>query len=213
MAISKMDKMFKENFYNGTLEQGYNYFGAHIETRCRKKGVMFRVWAPNADAVSVVGDFNEWNKEAHPMKNIEGSGIWTIFLNNAKHGQAYKYNVIGCDGISRMKSDPYGVFAEKRPNTASIIYTNDNYKWNDRKWQREKQKIVHDENVAKVSIVGAGMETHAGVASTMFEALYDRQINIQMISTSEIKVSVLIDEHDADSAVKAIHDKFFPEND
>ena len=74
-------------------------------------------------------------------------------------------------------------------------------------------KVHYDDKIAKVSIVGAGMETHAGVASTMFEALYDRQINIQMISTSEIKVSVLIDERDADSAVKAIHDKFFPEND
>ena len=73
--------------------------------------------------------------------------------------------------------------------------------------------VNYDDKIAKVSIVGAGMETHAGVASTMFEALYDRQINIQMISTSEIKVSVLIDEADADLAVKAIHDKFFPDND
>ncbi|MDO4749134.1 MAG: aspartate kinase, partial [Eubacteriales bacterium] len=73
--------------------------------------------------------------------------------------------------------------------------------------------VHYDDKIAKVSIVGAGMETHAGVASTMFEALYDRQINIQMISTSEIKVSVLIDKRDADSAVEAIHEKFFPEND
>ena len=70
-------------------------------------------------------------------------------------------------------------------------------------------KILSDNNVAKVSIVGAGMESHAGVATTMFEALYDSQINIQMISTSEIKVSVLIDKKDADAAVRAIHDKFF----
>ena len=73
--------------------------------------------------------------------------------------------------------------------------------------------VHYDDKIAKISIVGAGMETHAGVASTMFEALYDRQINIQMISTSEIKVSVLIDKRDADLAVEAIHDKFFPEND
>ena len=72
-------------------------------------------------------------------------------------------------------------------------------------------EIVHDENVAKVSIVGAGMETHAGVASRMFEALYSAQVNIQMISTSEIKVSVLIDRADADRAVSAIHDAFLPE--
>ncbi len=74
------------------------------------------------------------------------------------------------------------------------------------------EKCYYDDNVAKVSIVGAGMETHAGVASKMFEALYDRQINIQMISTSEIKVSVLIDKADADKAVVAIHDKFFSAN-
>ena len=74
-------------------------------------------------------------------------------------------------------------------------------------------EVIYDDNIAKVSMVGAGMESHPGVASTMFEALYDRQINIQMISTSEIKVSVLIDKRDADLAVEAIHDKFFPEND
>ncbi len=75
----------------------------------------------------------------------------------------------------------------------------------------EYTKIVYDENVAKVSIVGAGMETHHGVAAQMFQALYEQQINIQMISTSEIKVSVLIDGKDADNAVLAIHDKFFGE--
>ena len=69
-------------------------------------------------------------------------------------------------------------------------------------------KVVHDETIAKVSIVGAGMETHPGVASKMFEALYDADINIQMISTSEIKISVLIDVDDADRAVTAVHDAF-----
>jgi len=69
--------------------------------------------------------------------------------------------------------------------------------------------VICDKKVAKVSIVGAGMETHPGVASKMFEALYSTDINIQMISTSEIKISVLIDRNDADRAVSAIHDKFF----
>ena len=69
-------------------------------------------------------------------------------------------------------------------------------------------KVVCDENVAKISIVGAGMETHPGVAAKMFEALYDASINIQMIATSEIKVSVLIDSKDADKAVQAVHDAF-----
>ena len=71
------------------------------------------------------------------------------------------------------------------------------------------KSVSADDKVAKISIVGAGMESHAGVATKMFEALYDAQINIRMISTSEIKVSVLIDEKDADAAVAAIHSKFF----
>ena len=73
------------------------------------------------------------------------------------------------------------------------------------------QNVLYDDKVAKISIVGSGMESHAGVATKMFEALYDNQINIQMISTSEIKVSVLIDREDADKAVSAIHSKFFGE--
>ena len=71
------------------------------------------------------------------------------------------------------------------------------------------QRVIFDENVAKVSIVGAGMESHSGFASKMFEALYNANINIQMISTSEIKISVLINSEDADRAVSALHDKFF----
>lgn len=74
------------------------------------------------------------------------------------------------------------------------------------------QKVVYDEDVAKVSIVGAGMESHSGFASKMFEALYNANINIQMISTSEIKISVLINTADADRAVAALHAKFFDEH-
>ncbi len=75
----------------------------------------------------------------------------------------------------------------------------------------EDKKILCETNIAKVSVVGAGMETHPGAAAMMFEALYEQNINIQMISTSEIKISVLIDKKDADRAVGAVHDKFFPE--
>ena len=74
-------------------------------------------------------------------------------------------------------------------------------------------KITRDDTVAKVSVVGAGMETHPGTASTMFEALFNENINIQMISTSEIKISVLIDQKDADRAVSAVHEAFFGGND
>ncbi len=70
--------------------------------------------------------------------------------------------------------------------------------------------LVADDNVSKVSIVGAGMESHPGVAAEMFEALFSRNVNIQMISTSEIKISVLIRREDSDKALRAIHDEFIP---
>ena len=76
----------------------------------------------------------------------------------------------------------------------------------------EDDDIFVDDHVAKISVVGAGMESHPGAASDMFEALYSANINIHMIATSEIKISVLIDEEDADKAVRAVYDKFFPNN-
>jgi len=75
----------------------------------------------------------------------------------------------------------------------------------------EGLEVICDTDVAKVSVVGAGMESHPGIAAKMFEALFERDINIQMIATSEIKISVLIDIADADKAVSAVHDAFIPE--
>ena len=75
----------------------------------------------------------------------------------------------------------------------------------------DDKDIICDKNVAKISIVGAGMETHPGTASKMFEALFEHDINIDMIATSEIKISVLIDAKDADRAVSAVHKAFLPE--
>ena len=103
-----------------------------------------------------------------------------------------------------------------RNGTKDISFTVDKNKMDDaiallqqntEKWGASN--IVSDDNVTKVSIVGAGMETHPGVAAEMFEALFSRSVNIQMISTSEIKISVLINKADGDRAVEAIHEKFF----
>ena len=106
-----------------------------------------------------------------------------------------------------------------RHNTKDIAFTVAKSKGEEAKEICEKfaasvgaESVELNDTVAKVSIVGAGMESHAGVAAKMFEALYDKQINIRMISTSEIKVSVIIDINDADKAVKAIHEKFFPDS-
>lgn len=104
---------------------------------------------------------------------------------------------IGRDG---SKDISFTVSSDDLDNALAIIHENNNV--------IGAEKVVHDDNVSKVSVVGAGMTSNPGVAATMFEALYDAGINIQMISTSEIRVSVLIDRKDAENAVRAIHNKF-----
>ncbi|MGL5347766.1 MAG: 1,4-alpha-glucan branching protein GlgB [Peptostreptococcaceae bacterium] len=146
-TITYSEIISKENidkFKNGQSFDSYNFMGSHISSHNRQKGVSFVVWAPNAKSVYLAGSFNNWNKESHPMENIENSGIWAIFLPNITQGVEYKYNIVGCDGVHRLKSDPYAVFSEKRPNTASIVHTHDDYKWKDRKWQNRRVKKVFD---------------------------------------------------------------------
>ena len=138
MAISKMDKFYYDNFYGGTLETGYDYFGAHIETRLRKKGVMFRVWAPNAEAVSVVGDFNQWNKDAHHMQRHPDTGIWEIFIAGMKEYDTYKYAVFSGAGV-HLKSDPYGFHSETRPNNASKVYDLKGFTWTDAEYMKARK--------------------------------------------------------------------------
>ena len=88
----------------------------------------------------------EWS--SHPLKNIDNSGIWSIFTNELKEGDVYKYNVVGCDGVSRLKSDPYGTFSELRPKTASIVYESKNYKWKDKKYlDKKNNKISNQEHM------------------------------------------------------------------
>ena len=94
---------------------------------------MFRVWAPRALAVSVVGDFNFWDVNAHPMEKIT-DGIWECFLPGGQPYDAYKFAVTGADGVLRYKADPYAFHAETRPGTSSKLYTIDGYQWGDGAW-------------------------------------------------------------------------------
>ncbi len=104
----------------------------------------------------LVGDFNKWNKTSHPLKNIDNSGIWSLFTDELKSGDNYKYNVVGCDGVSRLKSDPYGTYAELRPNTASIVYETKNYKWKDKKYLNQRKKKVSNEEPMNIYEVHTG---------------------------------------------------------
>ena len=114
----------------GRHERVYERLGAHC---LDEGGVRFAVWAPNARAVSVVGDWNFWSEAADPLAPVGSSGIWEGVAANAKEGQRYKLAVAGADGITRQKADPYATFAEVPPENASIVYRS-RHAWSDEEW-------------------------------------------------------------------------------
>ena len=143
-------KDFYNNFSSGITSEAYRYFGSF-----EKNGsVTFRVWAPGASAVSVVGDFNGWDNEANPMKQC-GNGIWEAKIKGAKKFDSYKYAITGPDGMTVLKSDPYARHFETAPANASKIYGSE-YVWNDGEWlEAQKSKNIYE---SPVNIY----EVHAG---------------------------------------------------
>lgn len=122
------------NFQGGTLYNAYHYFGNKQLSVLNTEGTYFAVWAPNATAVSVVGNFNDWQAGEHPLfVRLDKSGIWEGFIPHCKRGEVYKYAITGFGGKQIQKGDPYGHYWEKKPLTASITW-NFEYKWNDATW-------------------------------------------------------------------------------
>ena len=126
--MPKKDELAKYLFHQGTNYKAYEYLGAHFVKRGKKEGVVFRVWSPSAKSVSVVGDFNGWDKSANPM--INDDGVFETFVEGLKMYDNYKFCVVSDKG-EVLKADPYAFHAETTPETASKIYDIDGYKWND----------------------------------------------------------------------------------
>lgn len=138
-------------FKEGTHAKLYEKFGSHLMKRGDEEGVYFSVWAPNAAAVTVVGDFNRYDPSAHPLRvRDDGSGIWEGFVVGAKAGQTYKYRIISSlDGKELLKADPYAKFAEKPPNSASVVWSLDGYSWGDESWMEfRKERNGHDKPIS-----------------------------------------------------------------
>ena len=133
-------------FGQGTHYDLYNKLGAHPMTVDEEEGVYFAVWAPNAAAVSIVGDFNEWYENATPMERLEPLGIYQIFLTGIKVGDIYKYCVTAQDGKKTLKADPYGFQAELRPNNASVVADISDFKWHDSRWMKKREKFDDKKN-------------------------------------------------------------------
>ena len=152
-TLSEFDRHL---FGAGTHYEIYEKMGGRLMTHEGARGAAFSVWAPNAKAVSVIGDFNNWDARRSPMRRLGESGIWELFLPAAAEGDKYKFHVTQCDGRVVDKTDPYGVYAEVRPNNASVLYPLKRYKWKDRRWMMARRK--YDFRTAPMNIY----EVHLG---------------------------------------------------
>ncbi len=135
---------FIYHFHNGSSTHAFEHMGCHPEQRDGVAGFVFRVWAPNAQKVSVVGDFNFWNGNDLPMHKIS-QGIWEAWSPNPQVGQSYKYLVTGPWGNTVHKADPYAYRAQLAPETSSVIWLQDNFKWHDNLWfaQQARRDVLH----------------------------------------------------------------------
>ena len=142
-------------FYGGTNSEAYRYLGAHRTRRAGKDGYVFRVWAPNAAYVSVVGDFCAWNGYDHPMTR-NADGFWECFVAGLKRYDTYKFAVTSQRGDTVLKTDPYAFHAETRPGTAGKLYDLGGYRWGDDEWRRNRAKAPIDRSPLNIYEVHLG---------------------------------------------------------
>ena len=132
-----------EDFDLHLLSQGkhwhaYKFLGAHPHSADGVTGVLFAVWAPNAERVSVIGDFNNWDGRVHPMRNRGSSGVWELFIPAAAPGHLYRFEIRSRRGEVLVKNDPYGTWFQKRPQNSGIIAAVSQYVWSDQQWMEER---------------------------------------------------------------------------
>ena len=145
-----------ELFLSGESTHAYEYLGSHFMEFAGRKGVVFRVWAPNAKSVAVVGDFNGWNIHANYMYRVLGTSVWETFIENVSEFDNYKYSVETPWGERIMKTDPYAFHCQMRPENASKIYDINGYEWSDDEWYEFKKANPHKNQPINIYEMNAG---------------------------------------------------------
>ncbi len=177
MKTSNLNEYSLYLFHQGTNYHAYEILGAHFVERDGKKGVRFAVWAPHAKSVSVVGDFNNWDNRVNRMIRLGDGETWETFIEGLKQGDLYKYAILPQNGGAHiMKDDPYGFWAEKRPNTASKLYNLENYSWRDAKWQEVKKRQSSYSHPMLIYEVHAGSWQRKNGEYLSYRELADRLI-------------------------------------
>ncbi len=126
-------------FNSGRNYKLYKHLGAHPADINTIQGTIFRVWAPNAQAVSVVGNFNSWDGRVNQMRSLGASGIWELFIPHLQQSEIYKFSIKSQQGHILEKSDPFQFYGELRPRTGSIVQSLDTFTWHDEQWQESKK--------------------------------------------------------------------------
>ena len=145
-----------DQFLQGESVHAYEFLGSHFVNWDNRDGVVFRVWAPNALSVSVVGDFNGWNSDANYMYRISESGVWELFIEGVQEFACYKYCVETPWSERRLKTDPYAFHCQTRPDNASRVYEINGYEWNDGEWYNFKKEHPHSKQPINVYEINAG---------------------------------------------------------
>ena len=153
LKITEMDRYL---FGQGTHYEIYKLMGAHPTKQKGKDGVYFAVWAPRAQEVAVVGDFNGWDPNENIMKCDNDMGIYQLFIPGVKSGDLYKFCITSPSGELLYKADPYANYAEKRPGNASRVYDITNFKWNDSVWMNNRQNYDVNKNAMSIYEVHPG---------------------------------------------------------
>lgn len=133
-----MDEKALYLFNIGENAYAYRTLGAHRTELCGVEGWSFAVFAPRASAVSVVGDFNNWDRLAHPMQRCGETGVWELFIGCLERGERYKFAVTGADGATVLKADPFAFRSELRPQTASLLWDVPSFGWTDAEYLRKR---------------------------------------------------------------------------
>ncbi|WP_018248545.1 1,4-alpha-glucan branching protein GlgB [Orenia marismortui] len=129
-------------FSEGNHHRVYDKMGAHVITNEGVEGTSFTVWAPEAERVSVIGSFNNWDGRVHQMRMLGHSGVWEIFIPHIKEGDLYRFEILTKEEYIVVKSDPYAFYTEMRPANASIVYDyNGKYEWEDQDWMEKRSEI------------------------------------------------------------------------
>lgn len=139
-----------EKFNAGIHYMIYEKLGAHPMKPDGVEGVCFAVWAPNAQRVSVVGDFNGWDGRTHQMRRLWDSGIFELFIPDVKTGECYKYEIKTRGGLTFLKADPYAFGAQLRPDSASVVRDISGFAWEDDKWMKNRATLQSEDEPMNV---------------------------------------------------------------